>query len=219
VVWSHTPATWRVPLFGTFEPRRRVSVPRGYLLSRAYGPVAEKAYLHGLKVERTLADADLDVEVYRATEMTWEDRSYQGHHGATAKGAFAAERRHVPAGTYWIPLDQPDAAIAIWMFEPESPDGLLHWNYFDNILERKMVVEHHVVERMAAEMLKDPAVRAEYERNLASDPMMNGDPNRRLMWFYEHSPFFDREVGVYPIFRVTGELGVPTAAWRPAGIK
>ncbi len=217
VVWSRTPATWRVPLRSKFVPTLEVAVPRGYLLSRAYAPLAEKALLHGLRVERTREDATLDVEVARVSQMTWEDHSYQGHHAAAATVRSGVERRFLPAGTFWIPLDQPDASIAVWMFEPESPDGLLSWNYFDNVLERKMIVEDHVVEAIAAEALKDPAVRAEYERAVASDPTMKDDPRRRLMWFYERSPFFDREVGVYPVFRVTGSFDVPTVPWSLAG--
>jgi len=243
VVWSRDPVTWKVPIFRSDVPVKEVRVPRGYLLSRAYEPLAEKAFLHGLRVERTLADADLDVEVFRVSRMTWADVSYQGHHAATAEGALSVEKRRVPAGTYWIPLDQPDASIAIWMFEAESPEGFLAWNYFDNVLEEKMIVEDHVVEAMAEEALKDPNVRAEYERTFgvtagsppihphpapAADPNAPPDPkagaraaaaHERLMWFYGRSPWADREVGVYPVFRLTGDLAVPTAPWSPPGLR
>lgn len=217
VLWSRVPATWRVPLFDERRPTLQIRVPRGYLLSRAYGHVAEKAHLHGLRVERTLEEAELEVEVYRILEMTRRERSYQGHFPATAKIEKGVERRVVPTGTYWIPLDQPDAAVAVWMLEPESPDGLLHWNYFDNVLDRKMVVSNRMLEEMAARELQDPEVRAAYERALAADPGMKEDPRRRLLWFYDRSPYFDPEVGLYPVFRVTGELGVPVAEWTPGG--
>jgi hypothetical protein len=92
---------------------------------------------------------------------------------------------------------------------------------------------------MAAEALKDPNVRAAYDamvrdqRNVASGADPNGSEpgaksgderekeaaHRRLMWFYERSPYFDREVGVYPVFRVKSDLGVPTAAWSPPGVR
>ncbi len=217
VVWSRNPATWRVPLYEKRRPTLQIRVPRGYLLSRAYGHVAEKAHLHGLRVERTLEEAELEVEVYRILEMTRSASPYQGHLPATVKVETRVERRVVPPGTYWIPLDQPDAAVAVWMLEPESPDGLLHWNYFDNILERKMVVSSRMLEEMAADELLDPEVRAAYESALAADPGMKEDPDRRLLWFYDRSPYFDPEVGLYPVLRVTGELGVPVAAWTPAG--
>jgi hypothetical protein len=38
-------------------------------------------------------------------------------------------------------------------------------------------------------------------------------------WLNERSPFFDREDGVYPVYRVPGELGVPTAPWSPTAIR
>lgn len=215
VVWTKEPVTWKVPLYAAQRPVRQARLPRGYLLDRAYGHLARKAYLHGLRVERTLADADVEVETYRIGKMTRAEASFQGHHNATAEGKLARETRRIPAGTYWIPLGQPDAAIAVWMFEPESPDGLLSWNYFDNVLERKMVVEKHVLESMAAAALEDPSVRREYEAALATDSGLAGDPNARLWWFYERSPYFDSQVGLFPVFRVDGDLGTPTAAWSP----
>ena len=216
VIWdTRSPATWRIPLFARFVPTLQAKVARGYLLSRAYAPIAEKAFLHGLRVERTTREAEIDAEVFRVSSMKWEDGSYQGHHEATAEGSYTVEKRAIPPGTYWIPLDQPDAAIAVWLLEPESPDGLLHWNFFDNVLEQKKIVEDHVAERIAADALEDPNVRAEYQRALAADPMMRENSKRRLLWFYRRSRFNDSEVGVYPAFRVTGELGVPTEPWSP----
>jgi hypothetical protein len=215
VLWSDRPVTHRVPMYRTLEATRQIRLPRGYLLSRAYGHLAAKARLHGLRVEQTLEEREMDVVAYRVKEMTWSDRSYQGHHVATAAVEPAVERRKIPAGTYWIPLDQPSGLLAPWLFEPESPDGFLHWNFFDNVLERKMVVEETVLEEMAAEQLRDPEVRAAYEKALESDPAMRREPSSRLWWFYNRSPYFDEQVGLYSVFRVTGELGIRTSAWTP----
>lgn len=215
VVWSRTPVTHRIPFYAKLKPARQVRLPRGYLLGRPWGHLAEKAWLHGLQVERTVEEGLLDVETYRIEGMTWAEKPFQGHHIASASVATRTERRTIPAGSWWIPLDQPSAPVAVFLFEPESPDGLLAWNYFDNLLERKEGVESNVLEAMAAEALADPGVRAAYEAALRADPAMLEDPDRRLWWFYERSPFFDSEVGLYPVFRVTGDLGIRTAPWAP----
>ncbi len=217
VVWSDTPVTHRIPHYARPRPVKQVRLPRGYLMGRAWGHLAEKAWLHGLRVERTVEEARVELETYRVKEMTWAEKPFQGHHLASADVEPRPERRTIAPGAFWIPLDQPSAAVAVFLLEPESPDGLLAWNYFDNVLERKMVVESSVLEAIAAEALRDPATRAAYEEALCSDASMRDDPDRRLWWFYERSPSFDAEVGLYPVFRVTGDLGVRTVEWAPGG--
>lgn len=216
VLWDRSkPVVHTVPFFGKLRATAEVALPRGYLLSRAYGHLAEKAWLHGLSIGRTLEDAEIEVEVDRVTKLAWDETSFQGHHAASAELRRAVERRSVPAGTYWITAGQPGARVAAFLFEARSPDGLLAWNFFDNVLEQKMVATDDQVENLAARMLEEPAVREAWEAALAADPAMREDPSNRLRWFYEQSPYFDAEVGVYPVYRVTGELGVRTAAWEP----
>jgi hypothetical protein len=74
----------------------------------------------------------------------------------------------------------------------------------------------HVLEEIAAREMEKPEVREAYRKALESDPGMREDPRKRLLWFYDRSPWFDPEVGLYPVFRVRDRLTVPTAGWTPA---
>ena len=47
----------------------------------------------------------------------------------------------------------------------------------------------------------DPALKAEFEAKLASDPTFAADPEARLGWFYARTPYFDDHYLLYPVGR------------------
>ena len=55
---------------------------------------------------------------------------------------------------------------------------------------------------MPRELLKDPAVKAEFERRLAADPAFAASAAARLEFFYRRPPSWDERYWLYPIFRV-----------------
>jgi hypothetical protein len=88
------------------------------------------------------------------------------------------------------------------MLEPESPDSLFQWGYLAEILQRTEYFEAYVMEPMAREMLaEDPALRAAFEKRLEEDAEFAANPDARLRWFYEKTPFFDTRYRLYPIAR------------------
>ena len=71
------------------------------------------------------------------------------------------------------------------------------------VFEEKEYAEPRVIEAMAREMLaKDPALKAEFEHRLASDPGFAADPAQRLRFFYQRTPYFDNETRRYPVLRL-----------------
>jgi hypothetical protein len=107
-------------------------------------------------------------------------------------------------------MDQRAAKVAVAWLEPEAPDSAVAWGYFDAVFEQKEFGEDYVVEKLAREMLaKDPTLREEFERRLADNQQFAGDPKARLDFFYRRSPWWDRELGLYPVGRLTTLEGVP----------
>ena len=101
-----------------------------------------------------------------------------------------------------VSADQPLWRLAAALLEAESPDSFLAWNFFPEILSRTEYIESYVVEPMAQKMLEsDPALKAEYEKRIASDPAFAEDGNARLAWFYERSPYYDGRYLLYPVGR------------------
>jgi len=120
------------------------------------------------------------------------------------------ERRTFPAGSVLVPLAQEWARVAINLLEPQAPDSLVRWGFFNATFEQKEYGEDYVVEKLAREMLeKDPQLRKDFEKKLAGEPAFTADPQARLRFFYERSPYWDKQMNLYPIGRIITPLTIP----------
>ena len=69
------------------------------------------------------------------------------------------ETRVFPAGSAIVPLAQPAGRVILNLLEPEAPDSLVHWGFFNAICEEKEYAEHYILEALAREMMAhDPAL-------------------------------------------------------------
>src|SRR6185436_1485816 len=96
------------------------------------------------------------------------------------------ETRIFPAGSVILPLAQPSGKVLMNLLEPEAPDSLVRWGFFNAIFEEKEYGEPYVLEALAREMMaKDPALRKEFEELLAADEEFAASPLARLRYFYK----------------------------------
>jgi hypothetical protein len=116
-----------------------------------------------------------------------------------------------PAGSVVVPLDQRLSKVAMHWLEPEAPDSALRWGFFDPIFEQKEYGEGYVLEKLAREDLaRDPALKAEFEQRIQSDPRFAASPEARLEFFYDRSPWgLANHVGEYPVGRLLSLDGLP----------
>jgi hypothetical protein len=90
------------------------------------------------------------------------------------------------------------------LLEPQAPDSLAAWGFFNTAFESKEYMESYVAEQVAREMLaKDPALAAEFTRKLAQDAAFAADPQARLDFFYHRSPSWDERLNLYPVYRLS----------------
>ena len=107
-----------------------------------------------------------------------------------------------PAGSVRVPSNQPLGLLAAAMLEAESPDSLLAWNFYPEILMRTEYIEGYAMAPLADRMLEnDPALAKEFKAKLAADPKFAADPTARLSWFYERTPYYDERYLLYPVGR------------------
>ena len=78
---------------------------------------------------------------------------------APPQSACALERRTLPAGSLYVPLDSELANIAIALLEPESPDSLFAWGELSSCLEQKEYMDTRVLDPLAEQMLAVAALR------------------------------------------------------------
>ncbi|HWZ60762.1 MAG TPA: M14 family metallopeptidase, partial [Gemmatimonadaceae bacterium] len=150
-----TPIEMKV--YDRFAATLSVPVPAGYLVPAADTAALRLLRLHGI-VARRLDSMVAGVEAF-AIDSVWHDSAaFQGHRQTHLRGHWRPTDSHVDAvvisdkgraparqvaiksailatGKYFIvPDNQPLAALAVYLLEPESDDGLVTWNVFDPAL-------------------------------------------------------------------------------------
>ena len=199
------PQVWRVPLREEVVPDLQVTAPRaGYIVPAAWAAqVGEKLRQHGVsfrKLDQALERAD--VQTFRADKVAFGADSFEGHQRLTLAGQWKPEPRPVTAGSLFVPIAQPKARLVVAMFEPQAPDALVAWGMFNTAYERKEYMEDYVAEDVARQQLaNDPAVAAEFQRLLDTDPAFAKDPKARLAFFAKRHSSYDERLNLYPVLR------------------
>ncbi len=186
----------------TVAPDFTVVRPRGYLVHAGWPQLEAAVTGHGLTAIRLTEAVELDVETIRLADPVFADSPYQGTFTVEdVSVSRQVERRTIPAGSLWIPADQPDFEIAIQLFEPEAPDSLLRWGALDTVFERKTYIGLDRLEEVARERLADEGIRKQWEAAL-EDPDFASDGRARYDWWYRRTPYWDEQVGLLPVYRV-----------------
>ena len=114
------PSVAQLRYFGKFVGRSVIDRPPAYLVDAAVGAHLAR---HGLTVEP--APAELDAEVATVAEIASEGgrKILESAAVGDLRVEWRRGARKVPAGSQLVRTDQPLAAIAVYLCEPESDDG------------------------------------------------------------------------------------------------
>jgi hypothetical protein len=199
------PQVWRVPLREEVVADREVRAPRaGYIVPAAHAAmVAQKLALHGIvfrRLDRPIAQAR--VETFRADKAVFGATSFESHQRLNLEGAWKPEARPLGRGALFVPVNQPKARLVVAMLEPQAPDSLLAWGFFNNAFERKEYMEEYVAEDVAREqMAADPALAEQFRRRVESDPAFAKNAHARLEFFARRHASWDERLNLYPVLR------------------
>ncbi|MBY0514567.1 MAG: DPP IV N-terminal domain-containing protein, partial [Gemmataceae bacterium] len=134
-VATDRPKEYRLDFVSDVRPEVMVDRPLGgYLIPAEFTAAIDTIRRHGIKVEELLEDIELPVEAYQVRAVDAQARPFQNHKLVRVDVSRRAERRMVPAGTALVRTTQPLGTLAAYLLEPESEDGLVTWNYFDDAL-------------------------------------------------------------------------------------
>jgi murein tripeptide amidase MpaA len=201
--WSDKPVTMKIPYFTHYEPSKTIDVPEAYIIPVEWTAAIDRLAMHGIAFERLISPAVIPVQSYRFEGAAWQEQPYEGRHAARYQVLPLAETRSFPAGSAVVPMNQRAARVVIHLLEPEGPDALVRWGFFDAIFEQKEYTESYVMEKMARAMLSsDPDLKKEFEEKKAGDAEFASDPRAILNWFYRHTPYWDDRMDVYPIGKI-----------------
>jgi hypothetical protein len=199
------PETWHLPMRDDVQPDHVATAPgAGYLVPAAHAAwVGAKLRQHGIRFD-TLAKpmTAARVEAFRADSAEFAGTSFEGHQRLAVTGTWKPEAHDVGIGALFVPIAQPESRLVMALLEPQAPDSLLGWGEFNNAFEQKEYMEAYVAEEVARDMLaKDPALKAEFEQRVKTDPAFAKDPQARLDFFHRRHASYDQRLRLYPVLR------------------
>jgi hypothetical protein len=223
ISYRHEP--WNVTLTLSTGAKITASTtpPAAYIVPPQWTHVIDVLTAHGVTLRHTTAPFTGKVERYRCSGMEWQGPPFEGRHpifrgegGGAQPGRYGectltTETLTFPAGSVVVPLSQRLSKVVVHWLEPDAPDSALRWGFFDSIFEQREYGEAYVLEKLARdELAKDPALKAEFEHRIQSDPRFASSPRARLEFFYERSPWFlENRIGEYPVGRLLSLDGLP----------
>ncbi|GIU44921.1 M14 family metallopeptidase [Shewanella algidipiscicola] len=202
VRWTGEPKLYEnLPVIGNTLADIKINRPSAYYVAPQWLDVIERLAIHGIRMTTLTEPKTLKLTQYQLTAPQFGSKDYEGRQRVSAQLSAHGVQTTLPAGTVKIDTRQPLGDLAILLLEPQSPDSLLQWGFFNPIFTRTEYIEHYAVEPLAAQMLEaDPSLQAEFTQAL-QDPAFAADAQARLRWFYVRSPYYDGQYQVYPVWR------------------
>ena len=194
---------WTCRLVNDFRATRSVSRPRAYLVPAELTEVIDNLERHGIRMEVLRHDIELELEKYLILSVSRAERAFQGHRLASVECRLERQRSLVPANTVVVPMAQPLGSLAAYLLEPRSEDGLVTWNFFDEVLEtqafypvRRLVDGERLLTSPRPSRLDRTAERRrlDFTRVYESDPApdLDGDISSRRRWLRGGDAWIDR---------------------------
>ena len=121
-----------VRFLGLSQATHTVTAPYAYVIPAEFDNVIENLAAHGVRLDRIRAELRLEAKQYRVTKLQRAEREYQQHRQVTLEVAPENSPCEITAGDVLVKVAQPLGALVVNLLEPESQDGLVTWNFFDD---------------------------------------------------------------------------------------
>ena len=122
-----------------FNATVSTTLPRGYFLPKSMKSIVNHLKKQGIKVTELKSRKRATGEVFIIDTLNISKRKFEGHNMATVTGKYIAKTQVFRKGDFWIDMAQPLTNLAFYMLEPQSDDGLVSWNFFDDYLKSQGV--------------------------------------------------------------------------------
>ncbi|MGB0833548.1 MAG: M14 family metallopeptidase [Psychrobium sp.] len=202
VKWTGKAKTYQMPWFDRNVPKLVTKLPKSYWILPQYTNAISRLKQHSIKTNTLTAPRTIMLESLSVANSEFAKAPYEGE--MRVKATFNSHKSDIelPAGSVEVSLDQPLGKLAFALLEPQSPDSLFHWGFFNTIFQRTEYIEGYAVVPMAQQMLaQSPALKKAFEEKLKTDKEFADNPRARLAWIYRQSPFYDKAHGRYPVYR------------------
>jgi hypothetical protein len=123
--------------YGGFKATNESTMPSGYVIPKELTVVVDNLRKHGIKVDVMKRRKTFSGDVFEIDRYETAQRKFEGHQVARANGRFVNTKRKYSKGNFVVDLAQPLGNLAFYLLEPESDDGLVTWNFFDESVEKE----------------------------------------------------------------------------------
>ena len=126
----------RMPVYDRFTSTLDRTPPAAYVIAPRDSAVVNLLRLHGLRVDLSDSAWRARGEAYLIDSVIVASRPFQGHREVRLKGHWQRGMQALPPRSFIVSTAQPRGALAVYLLEPESDDGLATWNFFDSSIRK-----------------------------------------------------------------------------------
>ncbi len=187
-----------------FVPKDSVTIPRAYVVRKAWNKVIDLMDLNEISYSLVKEDTSLIAEVYKIKDYKTRLNPFEGHYPHyNTKVSRSNKRVPVYEGDYIIPTDQPGIRYIMETLEPAAIDSFFNWNFFDPILQQKEGFSPYVFEDLALEILRENhRLRESFEYKKEMDEAFSQNSYDQLHWIYTRSKYYEASHLQYPVYRI-----------------
>lgn len=203
IKWLGTPKLYpNLPVIPQNVPMHVTKVPAAYWLMPEQHEAISVLQAHGVTIEVLDQPQRLRLEQQQAFDEKFGTTPYEGAQRVSAQFTAKMIDITLPKGAVKVSTDQPLGKLAFNLLEPMSADSFFQWGFFNTIFQRTEYIEGYAVVPLAKEMLaQNPKLQQAFEEKIKQDKEFASSPRARLQWFYQRSPFYDRNHNRYPVLR------------------
>lgn len=193
-----------ISYYNSYSVKVEVTKPTFYLVPQAYDRVIERLELNQVDIMELNSDTIIEVETYYMLDYKSPLKPFEAHFLHTQiKVEKKVEKHQFYKGDFLVPVNQIANRYIVETLEPESADGFFAWNFFEGILQQKEWFSDYAFEPKAKKVLEeDLALKREFELKKKEDEEFAKSTWAQLYFIYQRSPYFERTVNQFPIYRI-----------------
>ncbi|MFI5387789.1 MAG: M14 family metallopeptidase [Fimbriimonadales bacterium] len=119
----------KMPVFDRFKTTKTAVFPAAYYLESTETNAVALLQRHGITVEKMVGAWKGDGDFFKPSSVNQAGQAYQGHRLIRLEGAFSRAQVVGSPGGYLVRTAQPLGALAFYILEPESTDGVVAWGF------------------------------------------------------------------------------------------
>lgn len=203
IVYTDNPKNYELKFYRYHLPVDSVRIPKFYVIPIEYYELVKIMELHGIAVTNFKSDTSIRVKRYKFSNVKFAERPYENRFIPSFDIEEYYETVSLTRGNFLIPTNQKTLKIIVHLLEPKSEDSFIKWGFMNSIFEQKEYFEYYVMEKLAEEMLNnDKKLKEKFELKIKTDETFSKNPYQRLNFFYKKSPYWDKNLNLYPIMLI-----------------